>query len=377
MREDKQRRVYLQAIIDRAAARVPLGFYVDASAFDARRQCMKQWHPNKKNFDTEFQMAITRANDIASRYRIDGKYLTPQDFRNEFTNPSSDIDLIKFMTDELELKRPKLAHNTWKQHKTVINKLKEFRKVIPFGMITIELMQQFQNELIKTTASPTVNKNLKIVKQYLIEARVKGLVFKDPFVAIKIKTFKTNRLALSQIEVDKMDKYYDSPDCLPAHRKLLRYFLFSCYTGVRISDIRLITWNNVHDNLLIFTPEKTKYNQNEVTVPLTAIDRKYLPAFTQRKGPIFDTFADPVSNRYLKAIADKLDIRKRVTYHTSRHTFGSLFAEGGNIVALQRMMGHSDIKTTMGYVHTSTKALVDAKNARYPSVIPDKTEPSK
>lgn len=369
-KEDRSKRVYLQAILDRKRATVPLGFYLKEDAFDERRQCMKAWHPSRKNYDTEFQIAIAKANNIASKFRIEGKYLTPEAFRAEFTNPTSAMDLIKFMTDELELKKPKIAPNTYKQHNTVINKLKAFRKDIPFGLISIALIQQFQNELIKTNSGPTVHKNLKILKQYLIEARVKGMVFKDPFVAIKIKNFKSNRLALSESELQKMEVYYDKPDCLPQHKRLLQYFIFSCYTGVRISDINLITWNNIHDNLLVFTPQKTKYSEKSVTVPLISKAKKYLPPFSlnkSRKGKwtIFHTFADPVSNRYLKDVADHLEIRKKITYHTSRHTFASIFAEGGNIVALQKIMGHDDLKTTNGYVHTNTKQLVDAMKARF------------
>jgi len=206
---------------------------------------------------------------------------------------------------------------------------------------------------------------MKIVKQYLDDARDKGKAVKDPFKIIKIKTYKSNRLSLSQSEVNRLDRYYNSDRCLPHHRKLLRYFLFSCYTGIRISDISIITWNNVHDDLLIFIPTKTKANQQSLVIPLRPIDKQYLPDFKPGNGPIFDTFAPAVSNRYLKEVAIECDIKKHITYHTSRHTFGSLFAEGGNIVALQKLMGHGDIKTTMGYVHTNVKQLVDAKTQRF------------
>lgn len=369
-KEDRTKRVYLQAIIDRKRAIVPLGFYLPEDLFDQRRQRIKPGHPNANNYDTEFQIAIAKANNIASRFRIEGKYLTPDGFRDEFTSPTGSMDLIKFIIEELELKRPKIAHNTYKQHNTVVNKLKAFRKTIPFGTITIELMQQFQNHLIKTNSGPTVHKNLKIVKQYLVEARTKGVVFKDPFVAIKIKNFKSNRLALSETELQRIENYFNKRDCHPKHKKLLQYFLFSCYTGVRISDIRVLTWNNLHEDILIFTPVKTKYKNEDVKVPLGSQAKKYLPVFSHRKSKkgkwvIFDTYADQVSNRYLKEVADKVEIRKKITYHTSRHTFGSLFAEKGNVVALQKIMGHGDIKTTMGYVHTSTKALVDAVKERF------------
>jgi integrase len=288
------------------------------------------------------------------------------------------MDFIKFVKTELELKRPSIADNTYRQHLTVINKLSAFKSKIPFSHVSVELMQQFKNTLIKDKkdagAMATAEKIMKIVKQYLGYARNKDYAFKDPFKVIKIKSYKSNRLGLSQEELDRLDRYYNSETCLPHHKKLLRYFLFSCCTGLRISDVSVITWSNIHDDLLIYVPVKTKYQNQSVTMPLLSMDKKYLPVFKVGNAPIFDTFADAVSNRYLKDIAklSSVDIRKTITYHTSRHTFASLFAEGGDVVALQQLMGHGDIKTTMGYVHTNVKALIDAKRKRFEHQTPAK-----
>lgn len=114
---------------------------------------------------------------------------------------------------------------------------------------------------------------------------------------------------------------------------------------------------------------KTKSQNKFTRVPLLDRDKKFLPEYKPGDTVIFKTFSFPVSNRYLKAIAqlEEVNIKKKITYHTSRHTFGTLFAEGGNIQALQEMMGHGSITTTMGYVHSSTKSLVDAKKKRYES----------
>jgi site-specific recombinase XerD len=76
-------------------------------------------------------------------------------------------------------------------------------------------------------------------------------------------------------------------------------------------------------------------------------------------------FADQVVNRYLKRIAMLLDIQKKVTYHTSRHTFGTLMSETGHLAETQKMMGHSNIKTSMSYVHTSNKNLIEAKKKMF------------
>lgn len=362
---DGMRRVYIQAIMDRRPARVPLEFYIDEKFFDKRLCRVKSTHPNSETYNTELQIAIAKANNLASKFRIQNKQLTPALFRAEYINPSDEMDLIKFIRKELELRTPELQENTLKQHNTVLNKLERFSKRIAFGDLSSELMHRFKNQMIKGGMMPSsVDKNLKIVKNYLSIARKNGIEFQDPFRSIRMKSYRSNRTALTELEIGKLDSYYQNINCPPAHKKLLRYFLFSCYTGLRISDITTITWNNIHDDMLIFTPVKTKDLNKSVAVPVM-IEKKYLPPFTAGGKPIFDTFSDPVSNRYLKAIASKVGIKKKVTYHTSRHTFGTLMAEGGHLPETQKMMGHGNIRTTMEYVHTSQKSLIQAKRERF------------
>lgn len=361
---NQQRRLYLQAIIDRKAARVPFDFYIEEKYFDGRSNRIKGSHPNADDYNTEIMMAITKANGIASRFRIKKLTLTPTLFRAEFKTPTEEIDIIGFIKKELALRAPTFQINTIKQHTTLINKLQSFRKRIAWGELTPELLQQFKNTMIKQgNMDSSIDKILKILKQYLTDARKKGIEFADPFTLIRIRSYISNRTALTEEEVKRLDALYESTD-MPNLKKLLRYFLFSCYTGLRISDVSRITWANIHDDMLIYVPYKTKKKNNEVRVPLTR-EKKYLPAFTHGNKPVFNTYSDPVSNRYLKLAASKAGIKKNITYHTARHTFASLMAETGHLPETQKMMGHGNIKTTMEYVHTSSKNLIDAKNKRF------------
>jgi len=363
-KQDGSLMVYIQAIIDRKKATVPLGFYLKKEFFDQRRQLVKSSHANAETYNTEISMALTSANLIASRCRIEKRALTADIFRKSFTNHADEVDFIRFVKQELTLNAPGLAENTIKQHNTVINKLLVFRKVIPFNQVTPQLMQEFKNYLGKSLGNPTVNKILKIVKYYLSESKKRGHTFEDPFVSIKIKSFLSNRLALTELELKRLEDYYNKSDCQRSHKKLLRYFLFCCYTGLRISDIGKITWNNIHDDLLIYIPEKTKRKGETITIPITR-EREFLPPFKTGGQPIFETYTDQFSNRHLKKIAISAGIKKEISFHTSRHTFGTLMAESGHLSETQKMMGHSDIKTTMGYIHTSNKNLIDAKKKRF------------
>lgn len=356
--------VYLQVIIDGQRGTVPLGFYLQPCDFDKKHGRVKHSHPNAGDYQDEMNGAVSRANAIASKFRREGLLLNPDTFKKEYIDPTPTMDLIKFMEYELELRRAAIAENTYKSNMTVINKLKTWRKSIPFNSISREFVQLFRNELIaQGNGLQTIEKSLKIFKQYLVEARKKGISVRD--VEIKIKTFKSKRNALTEAEVRRIDRYYKEDGTHWRHKKVLRYFLFSCYTGVRISDIKVLRWENIHDDLLQFIPIKTRYNDETVTVPLLAVDKQYLPDYTNDKATIFDVYPDAKTNRLLKEIASNCDIKKRVTYHTSRHTFGSMMAQGGDAIALQRLMGHSDVRTSMGYVQTDVEQLIKAKKARF------------
>lgn len=74
-----------------------------------------------------------------------------------------------------------------------------------------------------------------------------------------------------------------------------------------------------------------------------------------------------VSNQYQR-IVDKLgfndgvdDPRHRVVFHTLRHTFGSWLAIAGvDVYTIKELMGHSDIKMTMRYMHLSPQKFTSA-----------------
>jgi len=66
--------------------------------------------------------------------------------------------------------------------------------------------------------------------------------------------------------------------------------------------------------------------------------------------------------RIIKRLAKKANIEGvRCSPHTLRHTGATLFIRyGGDPFSLQRLLGHSDISTTMIYVHMTGTALREA-----------------
>ena len=74
--------------------------------------------------------------------------------------------------------------------------------------------------------------------------------------------------------------------------------------------------------------------------------------------------------KILKKLAKEVGIEKRVFPHLLRHSLATnLLANGCDIYHIQQQLGHSDIRTTMIYVHSNTKMLKEQYDEHCPKYI--------
>lgn len=123
-------------------------------------------------------------------------------------------------------------------------------------------------------------------------------------------------------------------------------------TGAHWSEAEGLTSSQVTPYKITFTKTKGKRNR---TVP---ISEELFNEIPKRKGQLFT----PCYSAFRSAIkrAD-IELPHRQSSHVLRHTFASHFMmSGGNILMLQRILGHTDIKMTMRYSHFAPEHLNDA-----------------
>ena len=125
-------------------------------------------------------------------------------------------------------------------------------------------------------------------------------------------------------------------DCYPDVRDI---FLFSCYTGLRDSDLRTFDESMIIDGILIKATIKTG---KVVRIPLLPEALELLPlGHIPGRSHL---------NKVLKRIAAKAGIEKTVTTHSARHTFATLcLCRGLDIYSVKELMGHSSVKVTEHY----------------------------
>lgn len=138
-------------------------------------------------------------------------------------------------------------------------------------------------------------------------------------------------------------------------------YLFSCYSALRLSDIENLRWKDLVCNdgryMIATVQQKTS---TPIYTPLSRNAIRWLP---ERKTDndnalIFATLPSrPTTNKILGQWVKKAGIDKKITYHTSRHTFGTMMMTvGADLYTTCKLMGHADVRTTQIYAK-----IVDSK----------------
>lgn len=347
VRSDGTCALYLQIFLDGQKKKLPLHISVKSLYFDKEKQRVKSKEALYRDYNLIIEKSLADLNKIEISYRLGSEYLTMERLLHEYLNPTSRIDFIKFW--ELEMDNQKLIRDsaTVKQQMSSLRKVKKYKSSIFFYEITKDFYAKmiYHFEKVEKNAPHTIQTVGKNFKKYLHIANELGI--KTPLRFQDIKTPKpiSNRCFMMPSEIFILNEYYQSKFINENLKNILARFLFACFTGLRISDIKAISTENIVHDTLIFFAQKTGKLQR---ISLSESARLFIG--TDRL--FYGDYSDQHINRELKIIAKACGIKKRITFHVSRHSFATNFLLcGGRVEDLQKLLGHSDIGETMTYVH--------------------------
>ena len=168
----------------------------------------------------------------------------------------------------------------------------------------------------------------------------------NPITAIPaLKEQKTEMSYLTELEVEKLlslcsGDYY-------------RIAVLLLATGARWGEAYQLKAENIVGNKVMFTLTK---NGDRRVVPIS--DDIAQVVKSRGSGRLFRVSYKTFRLRMKEA---KPNLPDGQAAHALRHTFATHFMmKGGNIIALQRILGHSDISQTMTYAHFAPDYLLDA-----------------
>lgn len=338
--------LYLSLTANGKRERVNLKISIDSSKWDKKKQRLKVVDKIDKDVNLILDNILAKTININTVYRLSNKHITPELMKKELMEELPRVNFCSFFAKCLEEDKSYLKPGTHRRYKAVLSKLVDFRQEIYFNELEHAFFAEYKRHLIKIgNKSTTINSNLKAIKRYLRVAEKYGIKLKIDVDDIIAGSTAGNRTALNLDEVKLLMKYYFSEFIVPHHQLTLGYFLFSCLTGLRLSDVMNLNRKDISSELE-FISVKTNKNQ------IIQLNSSALKVVKGNKN-LFVEFIHPnVMNRQLKDIARILGINKRVHFHVARHTFSTSFLRmGGNVTKLQKLLGHSKLDTTMQYVH--------------------------
>ncbi|MBP5518015.1 MAG: site-specific integrase [Bacteroidales bacterium] len=132
-------------------------------------------------------------------------------------------------------------------------------------------------------------------------------------------------------------------------------FLFSCYTGLRYSDIVTLKWEDIKtlpdgSKEVVKTMQKTK---ETAFVPLSVFALEYLPTKPKKapeNGLVFNLARVDIVWDILQDWSKRAGLEKHISFHTARHTFATLaLSYGADVYTIKELLGHKNINTTQIY----------------------------
>ena len=346
-RADGTNALYLNIYIGGKRKRLPLNISVPKKYFDKKKQRVFKNYKYRDDYNLLIEKVLADLNTIEVNYRLINETPTLEKIIEDLTNPSLRINYNQFATDYLLKTKSSLKNSTYLQQQGILNKIKEYKNPILFNEINEQWLMDFKSYLkTKLKNKPvTVESTLKTFKKYLRAANDRGIKTDLTYKDISIKRMVGDFTFLMPDEVNTLYKFYNSPFINETWRNVLQRYLFSCFTGLRISDIENLTKENFVDGNLVFITSKNG-KLSRIKLNKTALSIIELPMVFGGK------YSRKHINEELKNIARAVGINKRIYFHSSRHTFATNYLiSGGKIQNLQKILTHSDIKTTMVYAH--------------------------
>lgn len=327
--------------------------YVKPNQWDSKRKVIKN-HPNMEALNRKIRAFAAELERTELEIWQNGKKFDLDDLKKKEEKPEKN-SFLSFL--EKEIRNGTLKRSTLNNHLSTWKVLAAYDKTVTFDHLTYDFLCNFEKFLRqKGYHKNTIAKHFKHIKRYINLAINKELfsLQKYPFRKFKIKHAETHREHLTPEELEKMEKT-DLSMLHPRYRKSLDAFLFSCYTGLRYSDIVRLTPDNIlcidNNVWLVYSTLKT---ETEIRLPLFLLfDGKaigILEKYSTRNSMLFDLADNSNVNKQLTKICRLADVHKRVSFHCARHTNATLLLyNGANITTVQKLLGHKSVRTTQIY----------------------------
>ena len=356
---------------DRKSTFVSIGQYINEKYWDERNRAVRKSHPNSNTINNYILSKVAEANRKTLEAEMKPEYQTVSEIRNKVI-VKKELDF--FAVSDIHLQNLK-GRNKHHQYDTEIGRLKKLKAFLKkdelsFSKLTPSLLKRFEGYLLENQ-----KRSPRTVVNYLILIRtIYNLAISESIVdrgrypfgkgKVTIRIPESQKIGLNKEEIQKLEA---ASNLSEAQQNAVYVWLISFYfAGIRIGDVLQLKWSDFVDSRLLYRmdknsklvslkiPEKAKKifaiyqkleTQNDLIFP-------YLENTNLRNPEEVSVRTQSVTrnlNRCLKRTADQLGIKKNMSMHIARHSFGNISGDKIPIQMLQKLYRHSSVTTTIRY----------------------------
>ena len=220
-----------------------------------------------------------------------------------------------------------------------------------FGDVTVELCKKFRenaNQLNRTKQKVSLN---SAAGYYSTFRGLLKIAYRDKWLRENINDYldkiEPQDVKKEFLTLDEVKQLAATPCDIPV---LKSASLFACLTGLRISDILKLRWEDFE-----IAPDqgyclriRTQKTQTEATLPISY--EAYELCGTPGTGKVFKGLKRSMINYPLKNWLKKAGITKPITFHGFRHSYAVIqISLGTDIYTVSKMLTHKNVSTTQIY----------------------------
>ncbi len=306
-----------------------------------------------------------------------------------------DISIADLIERFLEYNRTNHRESTTKRYKSVTDHLRRFLAdkrpdIVALSQMTPEIIEGYKafrrDEWVNPNGRPvvggtqvkrytrkgargrTVNLELDGIKTMLNLAKRWGYLKENP--VNEVKPLKTDdKKPVRFLTVKECDSLLEA-----ASERFYPILFTFLNTGMRKAELENLRWDDVdfqRARIKVRAKEDWKPKTGEREIPMSEDVSDILAELKQRPGKrgkssyVFRAKGSGSSHNWLRdeliRTARRAEIPELTKVHTLRHTFAShLVMNGVDLPTVGKLMGHSDVETTMIYAHLAPEHLSKA-----------------
>lgn len=215
------------------------------------------------------------------------------------------------------------------------------------------LLNDYVSHLNGHMAKGTIRYHISQIKGAMSLAEDERIIPMSPIRGLRgLIPFKGSMHAPRQyLTIEEIKKLRETECRYPV---LKQAFLFSCFCGLRISDVRGLRWRDIVKDGDRYRVSIIQYKTKEILhLPLNQQALGCLPDRGKDKPDdhIFKGIPTPTTiSQAIKKWAKDAGITKKVTFHVSRHSFATTsLTLGADLYTTSKLLGHTNVNTTQIY----------------------------